>query len=234
MILAAVLSMGFVAGAFADRDGEPGSHGNRHHSATPSGTPGTATPTEIAGNHPRNHGKDVSEAAHSIPPGPGHGEEVSEVVRSLGVALPYQGVRWYGEPPDEIRDEYFHQARLMRLDERTAKESSEPLSTRLWRRYAASALSLLDEIRQDPSMAEVLIRGTEYIRCELHYAAQREMVTKLEDFLRRRSKIALIARKAQIEHSAGLMEACRILFGDDAQAQFDEYFAELARRESVG
>jgi glycerol-3-phosphate dehydrogenase len=161
------------------------------------------------------------------------GEEVSDAVRALGVDLPYYGVRWYGEPPDEIRDEYFHQARLMRLDERTAKESSEPISTRLWRRYAASALSLLDEIRQEPSMAEVLIRGTEYIRCELHYAARREMVTKLEDFLRRRSKIALIARKAQIQRSLGLMEACRILFGDEAQAKFDEYFAELARRESM-
>jgi glycerol-3-phosphate dehydrogenase len=161
------------------------------------------------------------------------GEEVSDAVRTLGVELPYYGVHWYGEPPDEIRDEYFHQARLMRLDERTAKESSEPLSTRLWRRYAASALSLLDEIRQDPSMAEVLIRGTEYIRCELHYAARREMVARLEDFLRRRSKIALIARKSQIERAPGLMEACRILFGDDAQTRFDEYFSELARRESM-
>jgi glycerol-3-phosphate dehydrogenase len=160
------------------------------------------------------------------------GEEVAEIVRKLGVELPYRDVRWYGEPPDEIRDEYFHQARLMRLDDGTAKESSEPISTRLWRRYGASALSLLDDIRQDPSMAEVLIRGTEYIRCELHYAARREMVTKLEDFLRRRSKIALIARKAQIERAPGLMEACRILFGADAQMRFDEYFAELAQRES--
>ena len=120
----------------------------------------------------------------------------------------------------------------MHLDSRTAKESSEPLSTRLWRRYAASALPLLDDIRQDPRMAEVLIRGTEYIRCELHHAAGREMVTKLEDFLRRRSKIALIARKSEIQRAPGLLEACRILFGDDAQAKFDEYFAELARRES--
>lgn len=161
------------------------------------------------------------------------GQEVTEIVRELGVELPYHGVRWYGEPPDEFRDEYFHQARLMRLDDMTAKESSEPLSTRLWRRYAASALSLLDAIRQDPRMAEVLIHGTEYIRCELHYAEDREMITKLEDFLRRRSKIALIAKKAQIFEAPGLMEACRILFGVEAQAKFDEYFAELARRESL-
>lgn len=161
------------------------------------------------------------------------GEEVSQVASDLGIELPYRGVRWYGEPPDEFRDEYFHQARLMRLDELTAKESHEPLSTRLWRRYAASALQLLDAIREDPRMAEVLIHGTEYIRCELHYAAGREMVTKLEDFMRRRSKIALIAKKAEIKRAPGLMEACRILFGEQAQQRFDEYFADLALRESL-
>ncbi|MBC7982566.1 MAG: FAD-dependent oxidoreductase, partial [Candidatus Obscuribacterales bacterium] len=138
----------------------------------------------------------------------------------------------YGEPAKQTRDEYFHQARLMRLDDLTSKESSESLSTRLWRRYGAGALPLLDEIRQDPRMAEVLIRGTEYIRCELHYAVQREMITKLEDFIRRRSKIALIAKKRDIVRAPGLMEACTILFGAEAQAKFDEYFTDLATRES--
>jgi glycerol-3-phosphate dehydrogenase len=74
-------------------------------------------------------------------------------------------------------------------------------------------------------MAEVLIRGTEYIRCELYHAAQHEMVTTLEDFLRRRSKIALIARRDTIRQAPGLMEACHILFGGDTQARFEEYFA---------
>ena len=158
------------------------------------------------------------------------GNEVADLVGTLGVELPYRHMRWYGEPPVEIREEYFHQARLMRLDDMTAKESSEPLSTRLWRRYAESALRLLEEIRHDPSMAEVLIHGTEYIRAELHHAARREMVVKLEDFLRRRSKIALVARRETIREAPGLMEACHILFGDKAQARFDEYFQEAASR----
>jgi glycerol-3-phosphate dehydrogenase len=70
----------------------------------------------------------------------------------------------------------------------------------------------------------VLIHGTEYIRCELHHAAQREMVTKLADFLRRRSKIALIAKTEQIKIAPGLLEACEILFGGLAQQKLDEYF----------
>ena len=71
-----------------------------------------------------------------------------------------------------------------------------------------------------------ITRAAEYIRGELHHAARREMITKLDDFLRRRSKIALIATTADIKAAPGLMEACRILFGeDDAAAKFHEYFA---------
>jgi glycerol-3-phosphate dehydrogenase len=114
----------------------------------------------------------------------------------------------------------------MGLDALTSPESSEPLSTRLRRRYGESALRLLEDIRAEPSMAEVLIKGTEYIRGELYHAARREMITKLADFLRRRSKIALLATTATIRSAPGLFEACRILFGDDAEAKFVEYFGE--------
>ncbi len=152
------------------------------------------------------------------------GDEVARIVRDLGLTLPYAGHRWYGEPPDEVRDEFFHQARLMDLDALTSPDSSEPLSTRLWRRYAESALRLIEDIRADPGMAEVLIHGTEYIRGELYHAARREMITKLGDFLRRRSKIALIAKPETIRDAPGLFEACRILFGDDAEAEFKAYF----------
>jgi glycerol-3-phosphate dehydrogenase len=152
------------------------------------------------------------------------GNEICAAAYELGIALPQRGRCWYGEPEDSVRDEFFHQAEQMGLDTLTARESSEVLSTRLWRRYGATALGLLDQIRQDPNMAEVLIAGTEYIRCELHHAAQREMVTKLADFLRRRSKIALIARPEQIREAPGLLEACEILFGSAAQQKLDEYF----------
>jgi glycerol-3-phosphate dehydrogenase len=152
------------------------------------------------------------------------GNEVSELVRSLGITLPYPNYKWYGEPPDSVREEFFHQARLLHLDDYTALESSEPLSTRLWRRYAGEALGLLENIREDPRQAEVLIKGTEYLRCEVAQAARREMITKLEDFLRRRSKIALVVRRDDIRRSPGLSEACELLFGDQASAKLSEYF----------
>jgi glycerol-3-phosphate dehydrogenase len=161
------------------------------------------------------------------------GEEIAALVASLGIELPYRGRKWYGEPPDEVRDEFFHQARLMDLDSLTSPDSSEPLSTRLWRRYGESALRLLEDIRADESMAEVLIVGTEYIRGELYHAARREMITRLDDFLRRRSKIALIARTNTIREAPGLFEACRILFGDKAEDKFEAYFSHRPSKELI-
>jgi glycerol-3-phosphate dehydrogenase len=157
------------------------------------------------------------------------GEEICDEVARLGVAIPHPDFKWYGEPSDELRDEFLQQARLMDLDSYTAAESSEPLSRRLWRRYGAQAIGLLENIREDPREAEVLIKGTEYLRCELRQAARREMIVKLDDFLRRRSKIALVERREVIRAAPGLMEACRILFGEEAQERFDEYFRESAQ-----
>ena len=152
------------------------------------------------------------------------GDEVTDFVKDLGVPIRYPKYRWYGEPPDEVRDEFFHQAELMDLDQMTSPTASEPLSTRLWRRYGSQALPMLENIREEPSQGEILIDGTEYIRAEIQHAARREMIVKLEDFMRRRSKISLVTRHEEIRKSPGLMEACEVLFGDEAQAKFDEYF----------
>ncbi|MCB1325749.1 MAG: glycerol-3-phosphate dehydrogenase/oxidase [Spirochaetales bacterium] len=154
------------------------------------------------------------------------GNEVAAEVRALGIEMPFYNIRWYGEPPRQVKEEFYHQARLMNLDAMTAPTSSEALSRRFWRRYGAAAFNLLEDIRNDPAMGELLIEGTEYIRCELYHAARREMVTRLEDFLRRRSKIALQVRTETIRGAPGLAEACEILFGEDGPAQIRRYFDE--------
>jgi len=158
------------------------------------------------------------------------GEEICAEVQRLGVTLPFPDHRWYGEPPEAVRDEYFHQARLMDLDALTVARASEKLSTRLWRRYGAEALGLLEAIRRDPRMADVIIETSEYIRCELDEAARREMVVKLDDFLRRRSKIALVVRHEEILAAPGLREACRILFGAKAEEKLREYLGAVEPR----
>jgi glycerol-3-phosphate dehydrogenase len=153
------------------------------------------------------------------------GEEVAALVQELGVTLPYPNESWYGEPGGETRHEFLHQAKLMNLDAMTSPNSSEKLTSRLWRRYGAESLGLLEDIRADPRMSEVLIDRAEYLRCEIAQAARREMIVKLDDFLRRRSKIALVIRKDELKGAPGFREACEILFGDAADARIEEYFA---------
>ncbi|WP_395154602.1 FAD-dependent oxidoreductase [Ilumatobacter sp.] len=152
------------------------------------------------------------------------GEEVAAEIEALGVPLEKDLHNWYGEPAKATRKEFFRQARLMRLDDLREKPDTEPLSDRLWRRYGRRAFAMLEQIRQDPKMAEDIMGSADYLRAELYSAADSEMITKLEDFMRRRSKIELVVRDEDIRNSAGLREVAIILFGDDADRRLAEYF----------
>ena len=112
----------------------------------------------------------------------------------------------------------------MRIDDLREKPGAEPLSERLWRRYGRRAFDMLDDIREDPSMAEDILDSSDYLRVELHNTASTEMVVKLDDFLRRRSKISLITRDDDVRSSEGLHEVAKILFGGNADAKLLEHF----------
>ena len=70
------------------------------------------------------------------------------------------------------------------------------------------------------------MKNSEYLRVEIEHAAAREMITKLDDFLRRRSKIALVVKRDVMLAAPGLKEACEILFGDQADVRLQEYITE--------
>jgi alpha-glycerophosphate oxidase/glycerol-3-phosphate dehydrogenase len=155
------------------------------------------------------------------------GDEIAGLVQEMGIELPFEDYVWYGEDDDTVRDEFYHQAKLMDLDAYTVVGSSEPLTQRLWRRYGGVALELLEDIRQNPKQADRLMENAEYLRCEIEHTARYEMVTKLDDFLRRRSKISQVVRHQDIIDAPGLMEACKIFFGDEAEAKRQEYIDSL-------
>ena len=155
------------------------------------------------------------------------GEEIAEAVEDLGVPLEEDTQSWYGEPARATRQEFYRQARLMKLDDLRNKPDVEPLSDRLWRRYGRRAFEMLDEIRQDPRMGEDIMDNADYLRVELHVAAGTEMITKLEDFLRRRSKITQVVKETDVARSEGIREVAEILFGDDADKRLVEYFGEV-------
>ena len=152
------------------------------------------------------------------------GEEVAAEIELLGVPLEKDLHNWFGEPAPATRREFYRQARLMRLDDLRAKPDTEPLTDRLWRRYGRRAFAMLEEIRRNPLMAQDIMGSADYLRAELHSAAESEMITKLEDFMRRRSKIELVVRDERTKDSPGLREVAQILFGDDADRRLSEYF----------
>ncbi|MDH3729042.1 MAG: FAD-dependent oxidoreductase, partial [Myxococcales bacterium] len=162
------------------------------------------------------------------------GEEVAEEIERLGIPLEKDLHNWYGEPAPATRKEFYRQARLMRLDELREKPETEPLTDRLWRRYGRRAFDMLEDIRRNPAMAKDTMGSADYLRAELYSAAESEMITKLEDFMRRRSKIELVVRDQAIERSPGLREVAQILFGDDAERRLAEYFGGKIPEASQG
>jgi glycerol-3-phosphate dehydrogenase len=152
------------------------------------------------------------------------GEEVAKAAEQLGTPLGRDSGKWYGEPGRDARRDFYRQARGMRLDQIRDKPGVEPLSDRLWRRYGRRAFEMLDDIREDPAMAEDIMGAADYLRVELHHTAANEMVTRLDDFLRRRSKIALVTRDEDVRNSPGLYEVAQILFGDRAEEKLVEHF----------
>ena len=151
------------------------------------------------------------------------GEEVADAVGELGIKLERDRGDWYGEPPAQTRRAFYRQAQGMRLDSLRDKPGVEPLSDRLWRRYGRRAFEMIDDIRSDPSMGEDIMDSADYLRVELHHAAKDEMVTRLDDFLRRRSKISQVVPASEISRENGLDEVAEVLFGDRAEEKLAEY-----------
>jgi glycerol-3-phosphate dehydrogenase len=161
------------------------------------------------------------------------GDEIADIVSGLGITVPHLKKLWYGEPDKATREAYFNRASAMGVDSITDSPSSEPLSQRLWRRYGQRAFDILQLIESNPDNAEILIENAEYIRGEIKLAAQGEMVTRLDDFLRRRSKIEQVISREDIIQAPGLKEACRILFGKEADEKLSEYILSGIKTKTV-
>ncbi|PKM12464.1 MAG: glycerol-3-phosphate dehydrogenase/oxidase [Gammaproteobacteria bacterium HGW-Gammaproteobacteria-3] len=67
---------------------------------------------------------------------------------------------------------------------------------RLWllRRYGRRVHELFKLIRSDPALAAPIVAGAPFIRAELLFCARREMVVHLDDLLRRRIPLLILAR----------------------------------------
>jgi glycerol-3-phosphate dehydrogenase len=157
------------------------------------------------------------------------GEEITQTVRRLGIAVPAPRAPWYGEPGEDVRGRYAARAQSLGLgsldDPALGHEST---AARLWRRYGDDAAVLLDDIERDPTLRQPAFADAPDLRCEVAYAGRKEMVTTLDDYLRRRTQLLQTrGRPALVAHPA-LRDVARLLFGDDADARIAEFVGDAA------
>lgn len=142
------------------------------------------------------------------------GEEVVQAVRGLGLDV-VRPASWFGEPPAERRAAF-----------RKAAEDvvATGIADRLWRRYGEDAFAMIEAIRADDTLAEPILSGAEVRRCEVRHAARHEMVVTLEDFLRRRTRLALVTRHRELlEDEPGMRTLAEALFGADGARRLAEW-----------
>ncbi len=151
------------------------------------------------------------------------GEEVVEIVRNFGIDIPREKEIWFGEDSAEEHAQYKELVNKLGLGSLKCTHNDEFIHERLWRRYGKNATPMLEKISEDKRQAENIFEGVDFLRCELRHVAEHEMVSQLDDFLRRRSNISLLARREQIRASEGLEEVCDVLFGDKKAQSREQY-----------
>lgn len=150
------------------------------------------------------------------------GNEICHFVEKLGLKEKHIK-KWYGEPMASSKKDFFEKILSLNIDKFT-EEQKKLIAEHLWRRYFDDAFLIYESINKDNSLMEAVIPGVDYIKAELQYAVKNEMVVKLEDFLRRRSRIALTVQRIVIKSTHGIREIAAILFGDEAKTKLEEYF----------
>jgi len=144
------------------------------------------------------------------------GEEVIEAIKSRRwFTTPERhdascegGGHWYGEGSAEERQQFLHAAKAVGLDRKPSVEREPSMAAVLWRRHGSLAYEVVDALASDPRQGEEVLADSDILRGELPLYAEYEMVVTLEDFLRRRTKLAMIHRATDLANDPGLAEVC--------------------------
>lgn len=141
------------------------------------------------------------------------GEEVVEAVSSLGITMGPEAHDWYGEPSEEEFQEFLSRARKLGLGGAPAIEREPTLAHVVWRRHGRQAHAVLDAIEEDSALASPVLASSDLLRAELPVMAEREMITRLDDLLRRRTKLSLVLQRDELGADPGMEEVNSVLFG---------------------
>ncbi len=134
------------------------------------------------------------------------GAEVVEAVESLGVVVGDETPGWFGEPPQSEHDRFVRRARAAGLGRAPSIERDATMADVLWRRHGTAAFDVLDAIEADPLLGVEVLAESDLLRAELDVMARREMIVRLDDLVRRRTKLALVTPASSLATDPGMAE----------------------------
>ncbi len=132
------------------------------------------------------------------------GEEVAEAVRACGVKTALPQSRWYGEPPEPLRSRFLTTAQRVGLDRST--------SERLWRRHGRRASEVAELVGESADLGLPLSDLINYSAAEVEVMARHEQIITMEDFLRRRTMLALLEPAESLCADPATDQLARLLF----------------------
>ena len=109
------------------------------------------------------------------------------------------------------------------------------LADHLWSRFGTEAESIVALIQSDPTLAEPLVDGLEYVRAEVVHAVRNEMALTVEDVLARRTRALLFDRSGAREAARTTAQLMAPLLGwnETRIEQEAQAFQDICDHESV-
>lgn len=104
-------------------------------------------------------------------------------------------------------------------------------------RYGSDAALLKELIAKDETLAEELVPGLPYLKCEAVFAATQEMATTLDDILTRRTRSRLLDRNATRRVAPDVAALVAPYLGwseQEQQRQLAHFIDECAREDAAG
>ncbi|NUR82571.1 MAG: glycerol-3-phosphate dehydrogenase/oxidase [Nonomuraea sp.] len=110
------------------------------------------------------------------------------------------------------------------------------LGAHLGERYGTEARFVADLITEDPSLAEPIVEGGEYLRAEVVYAARCELARNVDDVLSRRTRMRVFARDLSVKAApevGRLLQRELGLTDEEVARQVEDYVRGVDREKNV-
>jgi len=96
------------------------------------------------------------------------------------------------------------------------RKAWEPAAARLWRRHGRRALEVTDLVEESPKLGEPLSDLVECSAAEVMVMARHEHILTMDDFLRRRTMLAMLETAETLRRDPGVERAESLLFASAA------------------